>query len=338
MVLGLLAQGAHATPKTAPVIEPIKIPASVAAAIPDQGIYLAGATDDGSSGPESFYIAWLEPQGLHEVFRADDTIGSPYGNFGIGWVDATHLVTLDGVGAYSVFAVAGTDKAVRTAQTIADAEWHLRPKQHLEDSRASWLVTTKGEAWVERCLDDGGKRGTCKYLRIWGGDRKVVSKRPLHISPAAVSRLETDEEAYLDAVPKPKATRGYTITIERHADDNSVTCVGPHVKTVTPHDDPEEDLYTYGYFPTKSRWVLTTPPIYAVTGTSKNPVGETEKLIQYRRACTTPALGMVRVLRPRIWGELTPGSGTTSGMIQLRIDDVPIGRVAGSDSMFAVSP
>jgi hypothetical protein len=83
---------------------------------------------------------------------------------------------------------------------------------------------------------------------------------------------------------------------------------------------------------------LTDPPIFAVKGTANNPIGEPYPLVQYRRACGAE-LGEIRVLRPRIWGEMRYLDKREShNHMVLHIDDVEIGRVAGDPFNIAVSP
>jgi hypothetical protein len=331
---------AHATPSTAVLVEGKPIPAELARAVPVAGVYISGSSQGSQNGPENFYIAYLDAKGLHEVFRAAGDFGSPYGRDARAWVDATHLITIDGMAGeryrYTVFTVSGTDKPTTQELSIDAAEWHLHRGEKLQEYESALLVTAK-DAWFGRCMEE--RRSQCRYMRIWGGDRVVATRKPRHVIPARTAMIETSALEQLGAIPVPPAPKGYRVTVKPHEGKNStVTCTGPNSKHVTPDDDEPADTYTYGYYPTAWRWVVTNPPIFAVKGTYDDPVAERHPLVQYRRACGD-ALGDIRVLRPRIWGELTYlGDLASPYQMVLHIDDVEIGRVAGADHDIAVSP
>jgi hypothetical protein len=238
-----------------------------------------------------------------------------------------------------VYTLAGAATPTLDEIVIPDSAWTLRKGEKLAAYTGQLLlITSSREVWISRPLGGSKQR---RYLRVFGGSRTQVARSPERVLTARVAALPTPEREWHEAFPTIGAPPGLHVAIKRGSGiggkSGTVTCAGPGQRDVIPptqDDGASSDLYTYGYFPTKIRWLLANPPVYVILGTAESPVDEPYDLIEFRRACSAPRLGKLRYVRPRLWAEEVTTDGDWT---QLRVDDVPIGRVAGGiwNTMFS---
>jgi hypothetical protein len=373
-VAGLMTS-AHAddreATRTEPVVSAVRIPRELAAVI-GPGFYIAGRTahlrvkpDPVHEVDEAFYIARLDRSGLRQIVREQEPGGAPRGGIGMVWVTPTTLVTsdfgtsADDRGAFSIITMAGTAAPKIESVTLRDADWKLTKAEQAGgvDNVAVPLLTRTGEVWLAMCLMKRHDRcERSRYLRVFGGTRTISDRKPAEIvsgrvaseflrrSPDNVRPDVSSNEDPLAGLPNLRPGTGVSVVVRkarRGESSGGFECTVPGGS----HTSPEDDIARDPLIPTRPetvRWVVSKPPVFAISGMATDPHGRVGEYVEYYRACSNKPMDGFRWLRPRIWAENVtaehPGKRWIHHEWRLSIDDVVIGTLAGDAIQLAIAP
>jgi hypothetical protein len=374
LVIGLLSS-AHADDREAtrsePVVSTVRISRELAAVI-GAGFYIAGRTvhvrvkpDPIHEVDEAFFIARLDRGGLRQILREQEPGGAPRGGIGMVWATPTTLVTSDfgtsaqDRGAFSIITMAGTAAPRIESVTLRDADWKLSKAEQASgvDNVAVPVLTRAGEVWLAMCMMKRHDRcERTRYLRVFGGARTINDRKPPEIvsgrvaseflrkSPDNARPDVSSSEDLLAGLPNLRPPTGVSVVVrkaKRGESSGGFECTAPGANHISPEDDIARDPL-FLTRPETVRWVVSKPPLFAISGMSTDPHGRVGEYVEYYRACSNKPMDGFRWLRPRIWAENVtadhPGKRWVHHEWRLSIDDVAIGTLAGDPTQLAVAP
>jgi hypothetical protein len=356
---------------TEPIVSSVRIPRELAAVI-GPGFYLAGRSahlrvkpDPVHQVDEAFYIARLDRSGLRQILREQEAGGAHRGGIGMVWATPTTLVTSDfgtsagDRGAFSIITMAGTAAPKIESVTLRDADWKLTKAEQTNgvDNIAVPVLTRAGEVWLAMCLmKRHDKCERTRYLRVFGGARTTSDRKPADVlsgrvasefvrrSPDNVRPDVSSGEDLHAGLPNLRPPSGVSVTVHKAKPSErsgGFECTAPGGS----HTSPEDDIARDPQMPTRPehvRWVVSKPPVFAISGMATDPHGTVSEYVEYYRACSNRPMEGFRWLRPRIWAENVtaehPGKRWTHHEWRLSIDDVAIGTLAGDSIQLAIAP
>ncbi len=285
------------------------------AAIPEAGILLA------TSPRQHVVIAKLDRTGVHVAYQLDRSETASF-----GWLDATTLVVAEPYGPNDRPAIKKIVDGKVTETVELDGEWKALDEL---------LITKSGEVWTARCLQEPEGPEACtklRYTRVFGA-KKQTTKRPTDVDPLRVAAGEWAhgaQAAYAGvAAPAGVKLEKAKVTL-RNPEAGAGTVLGIKCTnlagTVSTFPDDEYDP-AYRYTARSTKWVQADPPIYEVTADEDNPVGQTEKRVDYFRPCEPiPLDGFIGLGGP-LWGEYKDAD--SGGTWTFRVGTTDLGTLDG---------
>lgn len=217
-----------------------------------------------------------------------------YGQF--GWLDARTLVY------YEL-----TDGDRSRVRTFVDGT----PATALElDARwlgAKLLITSSGEAWVERCVDDDCHAS--EYERAIPAPHVASRTRPADVDARRVAHGgETRDE--LSISREAKAPAGITLAkIALPPHSSAIRCTRDGQATQDPRAANDDRPYRV----TSTRWVLAEPPVYEVTAEVEVIPGEPRVWVADYIACHDQPLAGFVSFGGGLWAEYVEAADHEDG-------------------------
>lgn len=327
----------HASPADPPPTPPTPTPP------PTAPWWLASRTIHGTGqGPDVFAIVRVDDAGLAVVLKTSDVVP-----MSLGWVDAHTLVGL----------------TWRAQDNVVTAHWYVDgvPVHHVDVPASAWretppdmppdlAITSHGEAFATHCLEtqERGRSFICTREMFVALSREAApvaidafARAPRDVLPERTSGSLPPPPKSLRVKPPaaPRVTLGKTVVNgERVA---SVRCepadgaavVWPTASTIN---------WEFAIRPKRVTWLMTTPPLFAVSGTGRSPIDERYDGTLVFRACEPEPLEAFRWLGDGLWARgvqvVTPDRVVATSNWTVYRGDVALGTFPGDNIMLYVAP